>query len=259
MIHNLSNVHPEARIAENVTVEAFTTIHKNVVIGKGTKIGANVVIMDGARIGENVTIFPGAVISAIPQDLKFQGEDTTAEIGNNTVIREYVTINRGTVAAGKTVVGNNCLLMAYTHVAHDCLVGNNVILANTVQLAGEVQIADFAILGGGTLVHQFVRIGAHVMTQGGLLLGKDVPPYAIAARYPAAYTGVNSVGLRRRGFTNEQISHIQDIYRILYNSGLNNTQALQKIEDTILDTNEKTLIVNFLKSCERGLIGSQRD
>ncbi len=259
MNYNLANVHPEARIAEHVIIEPFATVHKDVVIGKGTKISANVVIMDGARIGENVTIFPGAVISAIPQDLKFKGEETTAEIGDNTVVREFVTINRGTVAAGKTVVGKNCLLMAYSHVAHDCVVGNNVILANTVQLAGEVQIGDFAILGGGTLVHQFVRIGEHVMAQGGLLLGKDAPPYIMAARYPAAYTGINIVGLRRRGFTNEQIGQIQEIYKILFSSGLNNAQALEKIISDVKDTPEKETIVAFIKSCERGLIGNTRD
>ncbi len=255
MSQNLANIHPDAQIAEGVEIAAFATIHEDVVIGKGSKIGANTVIMNGARIGENVTIYPNSVISGEPQDLKFKGEITTAEIGDNTVIREFVTVNRGTAAAGKTVVGKNCLLMAYTHVAHDCMLGNNIIMANGAQIAGEVQIDDFAILGGGTLVHQFVKIGAHVMTQAGLLLGKDVPPYAMAARYPASYTGINVVGLRRRGFTKEQINQIQDIYRILYNQGLNNTKALEKIIAEVDNTPEKALIVKFLQSSNRGIVG----
>lgn len=255
MSHNLANIHPEARIAENVEIEAFASIHKDVEIGEGSKISANAVIMDGARIGKNVTIFPGAVISAIPQDLKFKGEKTTAEIGDNTVIREFVTVNRGTAAAEKTLVGKNCLLMAYSHIAHDCIVGNGVILANAVQLAGEVEIHDFAILGGGTLVHQFVRIGAHAMTQGGLLAGKDIPPFVRAGRLPASYTGVNSIGLRRRSYSNEKITQIQDIYRILYQQKLNNTQAVKKIEQEIPDSEEKHAILSFIANSKRGLIG----
>ena len=248
------NIHPNAKIAEGVTIESFVTIHENVVIGKGSKIYSNAVIMDGARIGENVTIFPGAVISGQPQDLKFKGEITTAEIGNNTIIRECATVNRGTLAKEKTIIGNNCILMAYSHVAHDCRIGNNVILANNVQIAGEVEINDFAILGGSTNVHQFTRIGAHAFTQGGLLLGRDIPPFAKAARFPASYAGINSVGLNRRGYTNEQIKQIQDIYRILFVQGYNFTNALNKIKEEIPDSEIKKLIVDFLKSTNRGVI-----
>lgn len=250
----LANIHPEAQIGENVTIEPFATIHKNVVIGNGCTIGANVVIMDGARIGNNVTIFPGAVLSAIPQDLKFKGEDTTLEIGDNTVIREFATLNRGTQAKGKTIIGKNCLIMAYVHVAHDCIIGNNVILVNCVQLAGEVEVGDFAILGGSTIVHQFCRIGAHVMTQGGLMLGKDIPPYVRSARHPASYVGLNSIGLKRRNFTTESINKIQDIYRILFTERLNFTNAVNKIKAEIPESKEKEDILEFLKGSERGII-----
>ncbi len=255
----LANIHPEAKIGENVIIEPFVTIHKDVVIGDGTRIFANAVIMDGARIGKNVTIFPNAVISAIPQDLKFQGEITTAEIGDNTVIRESVTINRGTLAKGKTIVGSNCLLMAYAHVAHDCRVGNRVIMANGATLAGEVEVDDFAILGGSTKVHQFTRVGAHVMTQGGLLLGKDAPPFVIAARYIPTYTGVNTVGLKRRGFTQETINQIQDIYRILFTKGLNFPNAIEQITKEIPDSPEKNIILDFLAGSTRGIIQGIRN
>ena len=250
----LANIHPEAKIAENVVIEPFATVHKDVIIGEGTTIGANSVIMDGARIGKNVKIFPNSVISGEPQDLKFKGEITTAEIGDNTIIREFVTINRGTFAKEKTIVGKNCLLMAYSHVAHDCIVGNNIIMANGAQIAGEVEVGDFAILGGGTLVHQFVKIGKHVITQGGLLLGKDAPPYITAARLPASFVGINSIGLRRRGFTNEQITEIQEIYRIVFNKGLNKTNALEKIIAEFKDSEEKNTIVKFLQESTRGIV-----
>jgi len=207
----LAYVHPEANVAGNVVIEPFATIHNDVVIGEGTWIGSSATIMPGVRIGKNCRIFPGAVIGAEPQDLKFRGEYSTAEIGNNTTIREFVTINRGTSAKGKTVVGNNCLLMAYVHVAHDCIVGNNVILVNSTQLAGEVVIDDYAILGGMSAVHQFVHIGSHVMLSGGSLVRKDVPPYIKAGREPLSYVGINSIGLRRRNFTNEKIREVQEI------------------------------------------------
>ncbi|MFM6953398.1 MAG: acyl-ACP--UDP-N-acetylglucosamine O-acyltransferase, partial [Sphingobacteriaceae bacterium] len=184
MIQPLAYIHPQAKIAENVVIEPFVTIHKDVVIGEGTWIGSNVTIMNGARIGKNCRIFPGAVISAVPQDLKFGGEDTLVVIGDNTTIRECVTINRGTSDRKETRVGSNVLLMAYTHIAHDCVVGNNCILANGVQLAGHITVDDFAIIGGMTAVHQFVSIGAHVMVSGGSLVRKDVPPYTKAGREP---------------------------------------------------------------------------
>ena len=255
----LAHIHPEAQIASNVEIGPFVTIAKNVVIGEGSRILSNVTIMDGARIGKNVTIFPGAVISAVPQDLKFMGEETTAEIGDNTTIRECATINRGTAAKGKTVVGSNCLIMAYTHIAHDCVVGNNVILGNTTQLAGEVEIDDWAILSGGVLAHQFTRVGAHVMVQGGSRFGKDIPPYITAGRDPITFAGVNSIGLRRRGYTNDQIRDIQDIYRLFFQSGLNNTQALERMETELPDTKEKETVMNFLRASQRGIIRGYLD
>lgn len=250
----LAYVHPAAKIALSVVIDPFVTIDQNVEIGEGTRIGSNVTIMEGARIGKNCTIFPGAVISAIPQDLKFRGEDTLAIIGDNTTIRECVTVNRGTAARGKTVVGNNCLLMAYCHVAHDCIVGDNVIMSNATQLAGEVVVDNFAVIGGGTLVHQFCHIGPHVMIQGGALVNKDIPPYVKAAREPIAYAGVNSIGLRRRNFSNEQIREIQEIYRYLYLSGLNVSDAVERIEAELPATKERDEIILFVRNSKRGII-----
>lgn len=250
----LAYIHPAAKIAPSVVIDPFVTIEENVEIGEGTRIGSNVTIMAGARIGKNCTIFPGAVISGIPQDLKFKGEDTLAIIGDNTVIRECVTINRGTAAKGKTVVGNNCLIMAYCHVAHDCVVGDNVIMSNATQLAGEVVVDNFAVIGGGALVHQFCHIGAHVMLQGGALVNKDIPPFVKAAREPIAYAGVNSIGLRRRGFTSETIREIQEIYRYLYLSGLNNSDAVERIEAELPATKERDEIILFVRNAKRGII-----
>ena len=250
----LAYVHPAAKIAPSVVIDPFVTIDQNVEIGEGTRIGSNGTIMEGARIGKNCTIFPGAVISAIPQDLKFRGEDTLAIIGDNTTIRECVTVNRGTAARGKTVVGNNCLLMAYCHVAHDCIVGDNVIMSNATQLAGEVVVDNFAVIGGGTLVHQFCHIGPHVMIQGGALVNKDIPPYVKAAREPIAYAGVNSIGLRRRNFSNEQIREIQEIYRYLYLSGLNVSDAVERIEAELPATKERDEIILFVRNSKRGII-----
>lgn len=250
----LAYIHPEAKIAANVVVEPFTVIHKNVVIGEGSWIGSNVTIMEGARIGKNVKIFPGAVISAIPQDLKFAGEETTAEIGDNTTIRECVTINRGTVDKYKTVIGSNCLLMAYVHVGHDSFIGNSCILGNTVQLAGHVVIDDYAIFGGACAVQQFAKVGAHAYIGGGSLVRKDVPPFVKAAREPLSYAGINSVGLRRRGYTNEQINEIQEIYRLIYLRGLNNSDALDKIELELPTSRERDEILNFIRTSERGIM-----
>lgn len=250
----LAYIHPAAKVAPSVVIDPFVTIDANVVIGEGTRIGSNVTIMDGARIGNHCTIFPGAVISAIPQDLKFRGEETTAEIGDNTVIRECVTVNRGTAARNRTIIGNNCLIMAYSHIAHDCEIGDNVIIANASQLAGEVVVDNYAVVGGGTLIHQFCHIGSHVMIQGGALINKDIPPYVKAAREPIAYTGINSVGLRRRGFSNETIREIQEIYRILYLSALNNTDAIERIEATMPASKERDDIVMFVRNSKRGII-----
>ena len=205
LIHPNCNVHPDADIADNVTIEPFSMIYENVTIGEGTWIGPNVTIFPGARIGKNCKIFPGAVISAIPQDLKFKGEASVVEIGDNTTIRECVTINRGTVDKMKTVVGNNCLLMAYVHIAHDCILGNNIIIANSVNLAGHVDIEDWVIIEGGTAVGQFVRIGAHAFISGLTGVRKNVPPFTKAAREPLQYVGVNSVGLRRRGLDRKSV------------------------------------------------------
>ena len=254
MIQPLAYVNPGAKIADTVVIEPFVTIHKNVEIGEGTWIGSNVTIMEGARIGKNCKIFPGAVISAIPQDLKYKGEETTTEIGDNTTIRECVTINKGTAAKNKTIVGNNCLLMAYSHIAHDTMVGDNVIIGNGSQIAGEVIIHDYAILSGLVAVHQFVNIGPHVMISGGSLVRKDVPPYTKAAREPLSYEGVNSIGLRRRGFTSEKIAEIQEIYRNLYLRGLNNAKALTKIETEMPATQERDEIISFIRASDRGVM-----
>jgi UDP-N-acetylglucosamine acyltransferase len=250
----LAYVHPESVIADNVVIEPFVTIDKDVQIGEGTHIGSNVTILPGTRIGKNCNIFPGSVIGAVPQDLKFRGEYSTVEIGNNTTIREFVTVNRGTSVKGKTVVGNNCLLMAYVHVAHDCVVGNNVILVNNTQLAGEVVVDDYAILAGMVAVHQFVHVGSHVMIAGGSLVRKDVPPFIKAGREPLAYVGINSIGLRRRNFTNEKIREVQDIYRYIYQKGLNTSQAVEIIEAEMPASPERDEILLFIKDSKRGII-----
>jgi UDP-N-acetylglucosamine acyltransferase len=250
----LAYVHPDAKVAENVVIEPFVSIDRDVVIGEGTRIGSSVTILSGTRIGKNCNIFPGAVIGAIPQDLKFKGEYTTVEIGDNNAIREFVTIHRGTVSKGKTVVGNNNLLMAYVHIAHDCKVGNSVILGNNTQLAGEVIIDDWAIISGMTGIHQFCHIGSHVMIGGGSLVRKDVPPFIKAGREPLAYVGINSIGLRRRNYSNEKIREIQDIYRYLYQKGLNTAQAVEIIEAEMPASQERDEILLFVKDSKRGII-----
>jgi len=250
----LAYIHPAAKIASSVVIDPFVTIDANVEIGEGTRILSGVTILEGSRIGRNVTIFPNAVIGAIPQDLKFAGEETLAIIGDNTVLRECVTVNRGTAAKGKTVVGNNCLIMAYSHVAHDCVVGDHVIMSNATQLAGEVIVDQYAVIGGGSLIHQFCHIGAHVMIQGGALVNKDIPPYVKAARDPIAYTGVNSVGLRRRGFTSGQICEIQEVYRYIYMSNLNVSDAVERVEAELTATKERDEILQFIRNAKRGII-----
>ncbi len=247
-------IHPEAKVEKGVNVDPFVTIHNNVEIGEGTWIGSNAVIMPGARIGKNCRIFPGAVISAIPQDLKFEGENSTAEIGDNTTIREFVTINRGTKDRMKTVVGSNCLLMAYVHVAHDCLIGNNCIIANSVNLAGHITIEEYSILEGMAAVQQFVKIGAHSFITGGSLVRKNVPPFVKAAREPLSYIGINSVGLRRRGFSNEIILQIEDIYRTIYVRGYNVSNALAIVEQEAPASKEKEQIIKFCRESVNGII-----
>jgi UDP-N-acetylglucosamine acyltransferase len=258
-ISPLAVVHPNAKIGENTTVGPFTVIEGDVVIGDNCYIHSNAVILDGARIGNNCKVFPGAVVAGIPQDLKFRGEITTAEIGDNTTLRECVTVNRGTAAKGKTVVGKNCLIMAYSHIAHDCVLKDNIIIGNASQIAGEVEIDDFAIVSGGTLVHQFSKISKHVMIQGGSRIGKDIPPYTLIGRDPIVYCGINIVGLRRRGFTNEQVYLIQDIYRTIYTRGLNNSDALKAIETEYAPCEERDLILNFIKSSKRGIVRGSID
>ncbi len=256
-INNSNNncfIHPEATIGEGVEIGPFSYIDKDVVIGDGTWIGPSVTIFEGARIGKNCRIFPGAVIAGVPQDLKFRGEKTTAEIGDNTTIREYVTINRGTSYADRTVVGSNCLLMAYAHVAHDCVLGNHIILANNVNLAGHVEVGDWAILEGLVAVQQFIKIGKHAFIAGGSLVRKHVPPYVKAAREPLSYAGVNSIGLRRRDFNSEQINEIQEIYRILFVKGYSTSHALEIIEDSLKPTDERENILDFIRSADPGIM-----
>lgn len=254
MQQTLASIHPDAQIGKDVVIGPFVTIEEDVIIGDGTRIDSNASILKGSRIGKNCHICSGAVIGGEPQDLKFRGEYSTAEIGDNTTIREFVTVNRRTASRGKTVVGNNCLIMAYSHIAHDCILKNNIIVANASQIAGEVEIDNFATIGGGTLMHQFSKIGTHVMIQGGSHINKDVPPYAVVGRIPTVFAGINLIGLRRRGFTAEQIENIQNMYRIIYNSDLNNTDALNKIIAEVADSEEKETIVNFIKSSDRGIV-----
>jgi len=254
MISPLAYVHPEAIIGENVEIAPFVYIDKNVQIGDNNTIMANASVLYGSRIGNNNTIFPGAVIGAIPQDLKFQGEETTAEIGNNNVIRENVTFNRGTAAKGKTVMGKNNLLMEGVHVAHDAIIGNGCIIGNSTKMAGEIIIDDNAIVSAAVLMHQFCRVGGYVMIQGGCRFSKDIPPYIIAGREPIAYSGVNIIGMRRRGFSNETIENIHNAYRIIYQSGLNNTDALLKVEAEIPMSAEIEYIIRFIRESQRGII-----
>jgi UDP-N-acetylglucosamine acyltransferase len=254
MISNLSYIHSTAKLAENVVVEPFAYIGENVVIGSGTWIGPHATILEGSFIGNNCKIFPGAVIGAVPQDLKFKGEKSTLVIEDNVTVRECCTLNRGTEASMTTRVGQGTLLMAYVHVAHDCFIGRNCILANNVNLAGHIDIGNQVIIGGMSAVHQFVKIGDHVMIGGGSLVRKDVPPFVKAAREPLSYVGVNSIGLRRRGYSNDQINHIQDIYRILFVKGNNVKKAIETIEATIHESSEKEHILQFLLQADRGLM-----
>lgn len=257
-ISNLSVVHPDAQIGRDVVIEPFVTVAADVVIGDGTWVGPHAVIMDGARIGANCKIFPGAVISSIPQDMKFKGEKTTIEIGDRVTVREYCTLNRGTEASGKTVIGDDCLLMAYVHVAHDCVIGKNCIFANNVTLAGHIEVGDFTVLGGFVAVHQFVKIVPHVMVGGTGKVRKDIPPFIKADREPLAYAGVNSTGLVRRGFTKEQIHLVQDAYRLLFIKGLNTKQALEQITENLADSAEKATILEFFAQNTRGILPGPR-
>ena len=254
MIHQLAAVDKRAKIGKNVVVEPFTTIAADVEIGEGTWIGPNVTIMDGARIGKNCRIFPGTVISAIPQDLKFDGEDTQVIIGDGSTIRECVTINRGTKALGYTKIGKDCLIMATSHIAHDCVLGDHVIIVNGCGIAGHVEIGDYTVMGGLSAVHQFGKIGKHVMISGGTLVRKDIPPYVKVAREPMSYAGINSVGLRRRGFTNDKIFELQKIYKYLFQSKMNVSQVMKLIEKEMLPTAERDEVLEFIKNSPRGIV-----
>ena len=250
----LAHIHPEAVIGENVTIDAFCVVEKGTRIGDGCHLLTHSVILEHTTLGKNCKVFPGAVIGAEPQDLKFNGEESTVEIGNNTVIRECVTIHRGTVDKHKTIIGNDCLLMAYAHIAHDCIIGNHVVIANTVQLAGHVEIGDYAIIGGLAAAIQFSKIGAHAYIAGGSEVIKDIPPFIKAGRVPLSYVGINSVGLQRRGYSAEKISAIQEIYRTLYLRGFNITQAKAVIEKEIPDSEEKSIILDFINQSKKGIL-----
>lgn len=254
MIHSLSVVHEGAKIGKGTTIEPFVHIHENVEIGDNCWIASNAVIMPGSRIGNHCKIFPGAVIGAIPQDLKFDGEETFIYIGDHTTIRECCTLNRGTSHSNMTKIGEHCMLMAYVHVAHDCLIGDHCILANSVNMAGHVAIGDYVIVGGMVPIHQFVKIGNHSMIGGGSLVRKDVPPYIKAAREPLSYVGINSIGLNRRGYSQKQLNIINDVYRLIYVSGYNMTQAITEVDIQIEDCEEKHEILKFINESERGLI-----
>jgi UDP-N-acetylglucosamine acyltransferase len=258
MISNLASVNPEARLGENVIVEPFAYIAGNVIIGDGTWVGPNSTILSGARIGKNCKIFPSSVVSGIPQDLKFRGEDSTVEIGDNTTVREGVTVNRGTAAVGETIIGNDCLLMAYAHIGHDCNIGNFCIIGNSSALAGEVNVDDWAIISAGSMVHQFTNIGGHVFIGGGSKVRTDVPPFIKADRDPLSYMGLNTVGLTRRGFEKEQIDEIHNIYRLIYQNGLNISQALERIEEEFNPSPHRDYILEFIRKSERGIIRGPR-
>lgn len=254
MISNLAFIHPDAKIGKDVIIEPFAYVAANVIIGDGTWIGPNATVFDGARIGKKCRVFPSAVVSGIPQDLKFRGEETTAEIGDNTTIRECATVNRGTASTGKTIIGSGCLLMAYAHIGHDCILKDNIIIGNNSGLAGEVKVEDWAILSAGTLVHQFCRIGAHVIIGGGSKIRIDVPPFVKADRDPLSYMGLNSVGLTRRGFEKARIDAIHEIYRVIFQSKMNFSEALDHVENEFSPSEDREYIINFIRSSERGVI-----
>ncbi len=253
-ISKLAYVHPDARIGKDVTIEPFATVQGDVEVGEGSWIGPSAVLMDGTRIGKKCRIFPGAVIGAIPQDLKFSGEKTTAEVGDGTTVRECVTINRGTADREKTAVGSNSLLMAYVHLAHDCILGNNVVIANSVNLAGHVTIDDWAILEGNVAVQQFIHIGAHSFIAGASLVRKNVPPFVKAAREPLSYIGVNVVGLRRRGYSDEAVARIEDIYREIFVRNTNVDRAIQSVEQSMPRSPERGIILDFINNSPKGIM-----
>lgn len=254
MIKNNIFIHKDSIIGKNCKIDPFSYIGRDVEIGDNCWIGNNVTLYPGSKLGNNVKVYPGAVICSEPQDLKFEGEKTTVEIGDNTTIREFVTISRGTNDRLKTSIGKNCLIMAYSHIAHDCIINDDCVIVNNVQIGGHVKIDNFAIIGGGTLIHQFSNIGAHAMVAGGSLVRKDIPPFCKAGKEPISFKGVNTIGLKRRNFTSESIIQIQNIYRIIYLEGRNTSQAINKIENDIKDSNEKKIVLDFIKNSDRGII-----
>ena len=254
MISPLASIHPNARLGTNVTVDPFAVVHDNVIIGDDSHIMSHAIVMSHSRIGKGCRIFPGAVIGAIPQDLKYVGEETTVEIGDHTTIRECVTVNRGTRDKWKTVVGSHCLLMAYSHVAHDCIVGDHVILANGVQLAGHVEVGDYAIIGGLCGVQQFTRIGKHAYVGGQSAIRKDVPPFVKAAREPISYMGINVVGLHRRNFPHHQIEAISQIYHLLFVGNHSTTSGIAMVKDKLPDSDIKNEIIKFIQDSKIGVI-----
>ena len=254
MISSLASIHPNAKLGNNVTIDPFAVIHDKVSIGDDTHIMSNVVVMPYTTVGSHCRIFPGAVLGAIPQDLKYLGEETTVEIGDHTTIRECVTINRGTKDKWKTTVGSHCLIMAYSHVAHDCAVGNHVILANGVQLAGHVEVGDFAIIGGLCGVQQFTRIGRHAYVGGQSAIRKDVPPYVKAAREPISYMGINVVGLHRRNFPHHSIEMISQIYHLLFVGNHSTTSGVALVKEKIPDNEIKSEILHFIQGSKTGVI-----
>ena len=254
LIHPTAIIHKSASIGYNVKIGPYSVIGKNVFIDDNCDIGNFVTICPNTNIGEECKILHSSSIGEIPQDLKFEGEETKTYIGKRTKIREYVTINRGTSALGETRVGSDCLLMASTHVAHDCIVGDNVIMSNLSTLGGHVEIGDWAILGGGVLVHQFTRIGSHVFIGGGFRAVQDVPPFIMAAEHPLAYKGVNLVGLKRRGFSKQNRRLIKDIYKLYFKSGYNRGDAISRIKKNIRSSSIKDQIVAFIEKSERGII-----
>ena len=254
MISPLANVSPKAIIGKNVTIEAFATVYDDVEIGDNTHIHPNALIYPDTIIGHNCQIFPGVVIGIVSQDLKYNGEKSNTVIGNNTIIREYVTVHKGTADRMTTKIGDNCLIMAYVHIAHDCIIGNNVIIANYTGLAGHVTIEDFVIVEGMGAIQQFVTIGKHSFLAGGSKVRKNVPPYIRVAREPLQYIGVNTIGLARRGFEKEIINQIEDIYRLIFVRGHSISNALEIVNQEIIDSTIRNEIVEFIKNSQDGII-----
>ena len=254
-IHPTAIVNPDVKVGDNLVVGPFAVIEADVEIGDDCSIGPNAVVYSGARLGNRVKIFQGASVSNLPQDLKFSGEPTQFYIGDDTVIREFATLHRGTKETGKSQIGKNCLVMAYAHIPHDCVIGDNCILANAVQIGGHTHFGDWVIIGGGSVVHQFCITGDHAMIGGGLRIIQDVPPFVLITGEPVTYAGLNVVGLRRRGFKAEDIQIIKEAYGLIYSKSYNVSQAVKIIEEKFGDNIYVQKILNFLSQSKRGLVG----